>query len=287
VIDQLHGWLSAHNTFSPISLVLYNQLLQHLDNPEWISALKYYVFSEVYKREDEVEALLRNRTSARGKQAVALYRTLINEPAFKDAVVKGKKIEDYEKLAEEFGEKVKEMDLDFLQRQIQWEVSKLYLILPLAEPFDPPKQTGEDRPGISWKEVAERLKSLRAQGTPWTSFEKLADQIGCVASTVYKAIQKTPELQSWAKSDTASAPRAQSLTPPMKKEKGYVDMVADRTADSRQLDPADEVEIREYLEREDLTPEERAFFNGLPSREDQLFFLHDPDKHQKVLGRKP
>jgi hypothetical protein len=60
--------------------------------------------------------------------------------------------------------------------------------------------------------------------------------------------------------------------------------VADRTAQDREPDPEDEAAIREYLER-DLTPEERAFFNGL-SREDQLDFLNDPDQYRKILGRK-
>jgi hypothetical protein len=61
--------------------------------------------------------------------------------------------------------------------------------------------------------------------------------------------------------------------------------VTDHTAQTREADPADEVAIREYLEK-DLPPEERAFFHGL-SRADQLEFLDDPDKHPKILGRKP
>src|SRR5262249_27773469 len=124
---------------------------------------------------------------------------------------------------------------------------------------------------MSWQEAAERMKRLRAQGEPWTSQKKLADQLGCSSATINKAIEKTPELQSWAKPQTVALPKAQSLN----------DVVMDRTAQGRELDPEDEVAIREYLEREDLTPDKRAFFNGL-SLEDQLDFLDDPDKHQRI-----
>jgi biotin operon repressor len=137
------------------------------------------------------------------------------------------------------------------------------------------RQANLKRAGKSWQEVAKRLERLRAQGEPWTSQHKLAEQIGCSSGTINKAIRETPELRSWAKRQTAAAPRAQGLN----------DVVTDRTAQSREADPADDAAIREYLER-DLTAEERAFFNGL-SREDQLDFLDDPDKHQTILGRKP
>jgi hypothetical protein len=141
-----------------------------------------------------------------------------------------------------------------------------------------PDRAGPAEPevGMTWQEAAERLERLRAQGEPWTSQHKMAKLFGCSSGTINKAIKETPELRAWAKRQTAAAPRAQSLN----------DVVTDRTAQSRELGPDDEVAIREYLEREDLTPEERAFFNSL-SPEDRLDFLDDPDKHQKVLGRKP
>lgn len=69
-------------------------------------------------------------------------------------------------------------------------------------------------------------------------------------------------------------------------------MVTDRTPQDTELNPRDDAAIREYLEREDLTREERAFFNGL-STEGQLEFLSDlpdkypPDKNPRILGRKP
>jgi hypothetical protein len=150
---------------------------------------------------------------------------------------------------------------------------------------EPPRDSAESS-GMGWEEAVERLKNLLLTGTAWTSQQQMADQIGCAPSTINKAIRKTPELQNWAKRQAIPAPRAQSLTPPQKGGGAYLDMITDRKAQSRELDPEDEVAIREYLEREDLKPEERAFFNGL-SPEDQLAFLDDPDKHQKILGRKP
>ncbi len=132
--------------------------------------------------------------------------------------------------------------------------------------------------GMTWQDVAGRLKRLRAQGEPWTSQHEMARRFCCSSGTVNKAIRNTPELLSWAKREVAASPRARSLSP----------FVTDRTAQSREPDPREEAAIREYLER-DLRPDERAFFNGL-SREDQIFFLNDPDKHSvtsKLLGRKP
>jgi hypothetical protein len=133
----------------------------------------------------------------------------------------------------------------------------------------------ELRAGMTWKEAAERLKQLRNQGSPWSSYNKLSKQMGCSPRTIFKAVQNTPELKIWALRQTAT-PKAQSFN----------DVVIDRTAQGREPDPADDAAIREYLEREDLTPEERAFFNGL-SREDQVMFLDDPDKYDRILGREP
>ncbi len=111
----------------------------------------------------------------------------------------------------------------------------------------------------------------------------MAEAFGCSSGTINKAIKNTPSLQAWAKPKDVTAPKAQSLS--SMKHGEYVDVVTDRTPSSAP-DPADEAAIREYLEQEDLRPDERAFFNGL-SPKDQLEFLDDPDKHQKILGRKP
>lgn len=129
-------------------------------------------------------------------------------------------------------------------------------------------------PGMSWQEVAERMELLRSQGEPYTSQHKLARRFGCSSGTINKAIKETPSLGKWAERK-AAAPRAQSLN----------DVVTDRMAQSSEPNSEDEAAIREYLER-DLSLDERAFFNSL-SRVDQIYFLNDPDKHQKILGRKP
>jgi hypothetical protein len=128
---------------------------------------------------------------------------------------------------------------------------------------------------MDWRGAAERMNRLRIQGEQWTSYSKMAEQIGCSKATIFKAVKQISELQTWAKPQTTSAPRAQSIN----------DVVTDHAAQRRELDPADDAAIREYLER-DLSPDERAFFNGL-SKVDQIFFLSDPDKHPRILGRKP
>lgn len=136
---------------------------------------------------------------------------------------------------------------------------------------------------MTWQEAATRMKRLKTQGEQFTSQSKLANAFGCSSGTINKAIKKTPSLQAWAKPEGAIAPKAQSLSGMKRGE--YVDIVTDRTPSS-ELDPVDDAAIREYLEREDLEPEARAFFNSL-SCKDQLDFLDDPDKHQKILGRRP
>jgi hypothetical protein len=155
---------------------------------------------------------------------------------------------------------------------------------------DESSSTSADR--MPCDEAAARLETIRLQGERWTSCDKMAERIQCSSSTVHKALQMKDELKTWA-TRTRTTPKAQSLTP-YKKGEGHIDIAAKRTAQSREPDPAEEIvrretediTIRKYLERDDLKPEERAFFNAL-SREDQLDFLDDPDKHQRILGRKP
>src|SRR5262249_24756181 len=98
-----------------------------------------------------------------------------------------------------------------------------------------------DKPSMTWQEAAERLKRRCAQGEPWTSYRKLAEQLTCSPSVVYKAIQQTPELHSWAKRLTAAAPTAQSIN----------DAVTDSKAQHRELNPEDDAAIREYIESAD------------------------------------
>jgi hypothetical protein len=135
--------------------------------------------------------------------------------------------------------------------------------------------------GLSWQEVAKRLERLRSQGEPFTSQHRLAEQLSCSSGTINKAIRNTPSLRKWAKKPEP-IPKVRSLTPLGKT--GYLDVVTDSTPQTMELDPVDEVAIREFVEKAD--PETRAWFLAL-SREKQLDFLNDPDKYQKILGRKP
>src|SRR5262249_30288920 len=133
---------------------------------------------------------------------------------------------------------------------------------------------GEDGPAptapcMTWREAAERLERLRAQSEPWTSNHKLAEQLGCSPATILKATRSTPVLKAWAKR-AGAAPGAQSIN----------DVVMDRLAQSSEPDPEDAAAIKEHLDRDDLTDDERAWFLAL-SLPGQIAFLSDPDKHQK------
>lgn len=135
-------------------------------------------------------------------------------------------------------------------------------------------QASQRAAGMAWKEAADRMERLRSQGGPWTSQQNMAKRLGCSSSTINKAIHETPSLQAWAKGKVAARPRAQSLN----------DVVTDRTAESRELDPADEAALREFIEKAD--PETKTWFLAL-SLHDQLAHLDDPDKHDRIFGRKP
>jgi hypothetical protein len=126
---------------------------------------------------------------------------------------------------------------------------------------------------MSWQDVAERLERRRAQGEPFTSYGRLAKELGCSNYTAHKAVRRTESLQTWAKRP-AAAPVAQSLN----------EVVTDQSAQGRELDPADDAAIREFIESAD--PETRAWFLALPL-DQQLEVVNDTDKHPKILGRKP
>jgi len=155
---------------------------------------------------------------------------------------------------------------------------------PQAAPAEPqsapsetpqePERVEDDATGVSWQDAAERMERLRAQGEPFTSRHTLAKRFGCSSGTIHKAIQRTPSLQAWAKSECPTAPRAQSLN----------DVVTDRAAQHCELDPADDAAIREFIEGADT--DAKAWFLAL-STEDQLSYLNDPGKHTRIRGRKP
>jgi hypothetical protein len=154
---------------------------------------------------------------------------------------------------------------------------------PAAKPEARKDETAKSGKVI-WQEAAERMERLRAQGEPWTSQRKLADQFGCSSATINKAISETPSLTAWA-SRTKSISKAQSLTPLGRY--GYLDIVTEDTPQKTEADPAEEAasrELRQFIENAD--PETRAWFHGLQPK-DQLDFLRDPDKHKRILGRKP
>ncbi len=65
---------------------------------------------------------------------------------------------------------------------------------------------------MTWQDAADRMKRLRDQGEPFTSYRTLADNFECSTFTINKAIKNTPGLQAWAKRPPA-VPRAQSLNP--------------------------------------------------------------------------
>ncbi len=129
-------------------------------------------------------------------------------------------------------------------------------------------------PGMTWPEAAERMKRIRDQGKPWKSLRIIADEFGCSPSTINKAIEKTPELHTWAKHQATAAPRAQSVN----------DVVTDRTAQSKEPNPEDDAAVREFIENAD--PQTKVWFFALSSAQ-QLEVVNDPDRHHRILGRRP
>lgn len=152
--------------------------------------------------------------------------------------------------------------------------------LPIGGDTGEPKK--RMKTAMSWQDAAERMKRLRSQGEPWTSQREMAKRFSCSLATINKAIQNTPELQTWSRPQRT--PKAESLTPHSKQNDGWSDKVADQIHQEREPNPADEAAIREFVEQAD--PQTRGWFNAL-SRDEQLAYLNDPDKHQNILGRKP
>jgi hypothetical protein len=167
----------------------------------------------------------------------------------------------------------------FVKRLRQWVIPQIRKQAANTEsvPVNPNVPAEPPITVMSWQEVAEKLERLRSQGEPFTTQRKLVTQIGGSSpGTVNKAIHNTPSLQAWAgvgEHKVVAAPKARSLN----------DVVTDRTAQSTEPDPAEEAEIREFVESAD--PETKGWFLAIP-REAQLDYLHDPDRHPRILGRK-
>src|SRR5262249_6445727 len=145
-----------------------------------------------------------------------------------------------------------------------------------------PKRPAEPGTSMKWQEAAKRLNELRLRGEPWTSQQTMAIQIGCSAFTVNKAIQKTLELQAWAKTPASTAPPAES----------HNDPISDGTASSAR-DPAEgaaDDELRRLMEEADS--DERAFLNSISNapRDYQSWYVTQPkrtrDAHRKSYMRR-
>jgi hypothetical protein len=91
----------------------------------------------------------------------------------------------------------------------------------------------------------------------------MAYRYGCSKSTVYKAIHSSPKLREWAKRQ--AAPRAQQ---------GLSGAIMGHGARSEKLSPAEEAAVREYLDRDDLTAEDRGHFSSMQA-EDQIKYLNE------------
>jgi hypothetical protein len=177
----------------------------------------------------------------------------------------------------------------WLRGELYRELLGLRVSIPDNEPAFETAGTSQDEcseeptkpEGMPWREAADRMERLRTQGERFTSQQKLAEQLGCSAATIHKAIQNTPSLREWANRPPAAL-RAQSLTP-WKKGEGHIDVVTERAPQRREPSPEDDLAIREFIEKAD--GETKAWFLSLPV-EEQLDYLNDPDRHQKILGRK-
>jgi hypothetical protein len=117
---------------------------------------------------------------------------------------------------------------------------------------------------------------LRDQGKPWPDYRELAHRFQCSTSTIKKAIDKTPDLQRWAKRE--AQPRVE--------QQGLSGTVLDNSRQTREMNPEDDAAVREFIEKAD--PETKAWFLAL-SLDQQLAFLNDPDHeppaHKPIKAR--
>jgi hypothetical protein len=159
------------------------------------------------------------------------------------------------------------------------------LMAAAAEAGEREKETGAGQPtpvegagenagstpaaGMTRQEAAKRLERLRSQGEPWTSFAKMAEQLGCSSGTVHKAVCNTPSLQDWAR-QPEGAPRTVGQARCRTTRTEGADKAMTDNARSRELSPENEVAIREYIEQAD--PSDRAMFQAMPT-EKQLELL--------------
>ncbi len=157
-----------------------------------------------------------------------------------------------------------------------------------------------------WRDVQRRLLELYEQGERYTSIADLANRLGCSKATVHKAI-KPPQssldglnkadraqansaarkLAGWqARSSTGNgAPHAISLN----------DLITDSVAQAREANPATEAEGADWdVEferlRNEAEPDERTRLDAMSEdrkRELMAELRKDPDRYDRVVGRKP
>lgn len=145
-------------------------------------------------------------------------------------------------------------------------------------------EPADDATKVTWQQVAERLECLRLQGEKCVSRREHADRFGCSPATVQKAIRSSPELITWdALGDGKTVARAQSLTP----------VVLDNRPEQREAKHVESYdnldEMTHLLIQHSDSDEERAWIRGLSPEgimDAARIRLADPDKHERILGRR-
>lgn len=163
----------------------------------------------------------------------------------------------------------------------------------MATVVEPKTKTTE----TDWRDIQRRLERLRDQGEKYTTQAKLAVKLNCSPSTINKAISRSTKLNAWKAESIArrgnKAPPTTSLT----------EVHLDNLAQPCEQDPAEAVTLddpEEVLAHliQDAEPKVRAKLNAITPKDvrdmtgDQIrnlvgMICNDPDKYNRVLGRKP
>jgi len=85
---------------------------------------------------------------------------------------------------------------------------------------------------VKWQAARDELLKMMRRGDRFTSYEKLAESIGCSPSTMHKAVKQTAELQPWATKQRGSATGMVNLD----------GCISDSIAQTRESDPSDILE---------------------------------------------
>ncbi len=137
---------------------------------------------------------------------------------------------------------------------------------------------GAPQKGMSWQEAMKRLLRKKSQGEKWTSYAKMAGQLGCSVATVSRAVGESEELQKWVGRQPVS--RVQSLNETV--------IGRNHVTDKRESDPQDdaaEVELRKLFEAAD--PDEKAFLNSISGGpRDYLSWYIDQTARERQKHRK-